>query len=210
MPADFSPHGDTHIAKRYSISSLDQKVHNKLALQEELGSVPEPKRALICLPLGMSEQLGGKLFMEVLPGLLNSPVEIIVRGKGSADYGTLFTKLADSHKHRIHIMPDDDVSLRRMLASSDIALFLSLATTSRELTGCLQYGVIPVAPEGSTWLSNYDPVQESGNAFLYDVHNEPGDDKWRCFAALTRAIETFKFPFDWRAIQRHAMESVKQ
>jgi glycogen synthase len=52
-------------------------------------------------------------------------------------------------------------------------------------------------------LEDYNPVQESGNAFIFTVENH-----WKCFASLVRALETFRFPYDWRTIQRHAMDTM--
>ena len=81
------------------------------------------------------------------------------------------------------------------------ALFLSNPTAHEELAHCLQYGVVPIAPEVKE-LDDYNPVQETGNSFLFEQPTV-----WNAFAALVRAIETYKFPFDWRTIQRHGMES---
>jgi glycogen synthase len=52
-------------------------------------------------------------------------------------------------------------------------------------------------------LDNYNPVQESGNSFVFEKPTV-----WQCFASVARALETFKFPYDWRTIQRHAIESM--
>ena len=197
-----SPAYDPKIARRYSARTIEHKVENKTTLQKELGWPMEPKAPIVCLPAGMSDALGGTLLKEFLPGLLSLPVELLVLGKGSADYGELFTELAQERGHRIAIIPHDEDSMRKLLAAADIALFLTDPSGMPELTTCLQYGVVPVAPTGSG-LSDYNPVQETGNAFLAaDV------TPWLLFAALVRALETFKFPFDWRTIERHGMESV--
>lgn len=184
-------------------SGQEGKIQNKLALQQSLGWPAEPKRPMLCLPVGMSEKLGGKLLEELLPGLLALPVEILVVGKGSAAYGTLFTKLAREHRHRMHIVADKDEPLRLMYGASDMALFLSDPRSIKELQICLSSGVVPVSPPSPT-LDDYDPVQESGNAFLFE---SPG--VWLCFAALVRAMETYKLPFDWRTIQRNGMEAIR-
>ncbi len=196
-----SPHTDTHIAHRYSSSSLDQKLLNKTALQEELGWVPEPKRPVICLPAGMSEKLGGELFQQVLPGLLSLPIEILVVGKGSASFGSLFTKLSKEHKHRVAILPASETSLSKIYAASDMALFLANPASQKELTECLHYGVVPISLPCDA-LEDYDPVQEAGNAFVF-----PESNPWLCFMSLVRALETYKLPFDWRTIEKHGMNS---
>lgn len=196
-----TPHTDSSIARKYSSSSLDQKVVNKTALQEEIGWPAEPRRPMLCFPAGMSEKLGGALFQELLSGLLALPIEVIIIGKGSANYGTLFTKLSKDHSHRMHILHDSEENQHKMFAAADMALFLSDPASMKELSVCLHYGVVPVSLPCAA-LEDYDPVQESGNAFLYEK-----PDAWLAFASLVRATETYKLPFDWRTIQKHGMET---
>ncbi len=181
---------------------LDLKQQSKAQLQESFGWPAEPKRPMVCLPAGMSEKLGGTVFEELLPGLLTLPLELLVVGKGSASYGSLFTKLSKEHRHRVHIMPDTDDGLRSMYTACDVALFLSDPRTMKELALCLSAGIVPVSLP-CPLLENYDPVQESGNAFLYESPNA-----WQCFAALVRSMETYKLPFDWKTIQRNGMEAL--
>lgn len=195
-----SPALDTAIAQKYAINSLEQKVQNKVALQAELGWLEEPKRPMICIPTGVSERLGGDLLKEVMPGLLSLPIEIVVLGKGSAEFGSYLTDLAKQHSHRLAIVPNDETAIRKMFAASDMALFLVNPDGLPEIDTCLRYGVVPVAMKGSK-LSNYDQNQESGEAFIFEKENV-----WGCFAAVVRALETYRFPFDWRTIQKHCME----
>ena len=200
-----SPLSDSKIARPYSARTLQDKVQNKTALQRELGWPMEPKSAILCLPAGMSEGLGGALFRELLSGLLTLPLQIIVLGVGSAEYGTLFTELEKERRHRLAIIPNAEENIRKMYAASDLALFLNDPSDRDELQHCLQYGVIPVAPECKT-LEDYNPVQETGDSFLFPE----ASSAWPVFAAIVRALETFKFPFDWRTIQRHGMEKVSE
>ncbi|MBI3332190.1 hypothetical protein HYZ99_04530 [Candidatus Peregrinibacteria bacterium] len=202
MPT-FSPSYDNKIARRYSAGSLEQKVANKTALQKELGWPAEPKRPLLCLPAGMTDELGGDLLEEILPGLLTLPVELLILGKGPASYGALFTKLAKENRHRVAIIPAEEDAIRKMYAAADMALFFTDPKAMKELVHCLRYGVVPVAPASSV-LENYDPIQESGTAFTYEKPTT-----WHCFTAIVRAMETHRFPFDWRTIQRYGMESVR-
>lgn len=201
MPT-FAPDIDSSIARKYGAKTIEGKMHNKAALQEELGWAAEPKRAILCLPAGMTDQLGGSLLKELIPGLLSLPMNIVILGKGSASYGSLFTDLAKKEKHRIAIIPNKEEMIRKMYAGSDMALFLNSTEGMEEVDHCLRYGVVPVAP-GGTLLEDYNPNQESGTAFLYE---EP--TVWNAFGALVRALETFKFPFDWRTIQKHCMEAM--
>ena len=178
----------------------DQKMKQKTLLQEELGWTPEPKRAMVCIPTGISDTLGGALLKEILPGLLTLPIQIVILGKGSASYGEYLTEMADAHDQQIAIISNDEKHIRTMFASSDIALFLTDATSLPELDASLRYVTVPVCPHVKG-LRNYDPNQESGEIFEYDKATV-----WHCFAAVVRALETYRFPFDWKTIQKHGLE----
>ena len=208
MPTLWSPETDTHILASYTQKTLDQKVRNKSALQKECGWPIESKRAMVCLPMGMTEALGGQVLKAMLPGLLTQSMELLILGKGSKEYGALFTELQKEHGHRVAILEATEASVHKILAASDIALFFADVEGSLEVKACLSYGVIPIAPECAA-LENYDPVQEHGTGFLYAPRKNAEQTAWSAFAALARALETFKFPFDWRTIQRQCMEAAK-
>ena len=196
-----SPDIDDLLVRKYGPKNLEGKLANKLSLQEDVGWPEEPKQAIACLPAGMTDDLGGALLKELLPGLLSLPLQLVILGKGSASYGDLFTQLAKKSPHRIAILPSTEEAIHQMYAGSDLALFLSPCDKMQEVRQCMRYGTIPIGPTSKT-LENYNPNQESGNAFTYE-----GENVWHCFAALVRALETYRFPFDWKTIQRHCMEA---
>ena len=181
--------------------TLEAKIENKLAFQRELGWVMEAKMPLLCLQSGMSEAQGGHALKEALPGILSLGCQLLIRGIGSEEYGKLFTALEKEYPHRVKIIRDEEIQRRKMYAASDIGLFF--AADGQEVLNCLAYGVVPVSPK-QTPLEDYSPVQEAGNAFLAGPVNA-----WTWFAALVRAVETYKLPYDFRTIQRHAMQTVE-
>lgn len=197
-----TPAYDNKITRKYSARTIEHKMENKTSLQEELGWIAEPKQPIVCFPVGTTDALGGTLMEQTLEGILQLPVGIVIRGRGSAKYGKFFTRLTETSGHRVAILPDEETILRKMLAGSDIAMFFSDHDEDQELENALRYGVIPVSLPRAI-LDNYNPVQESGNAFIYEVASP-----WQCYGSLVRALETFKFPYDWRLVQRHAMESM--
>lgn len=177
---------------------LDTKAEAKAALQKQLGWEKQPRRAMLCIPTGMSDALGGELLEAVMPGLLSLPMQIVVVGKGSTEYGAYFTKLSKEKPHKIGIVANDADTIDHVLTASDMALFC--APPAEEVLGaCLEHGAVPVSPATSV-LTNYDPNQEDGNAFTYDQPTH-----WHCFAAAVRAIETYRFPYDFKTIQKHCI-----
>lgn len=181
-------------------ATLERKPQQKLALQESLNWPKEARQPLVCLPLGMTEALGGELLKEVLPGLLSQSIGILILGKGSPEYGAYFTELAKEEAHRVAIIPNKPEEMERMLAAADIALFLTEPNPA-DLKICMTNAVVPITLPNS-YTEDYNPVQESGNSFTFQKPNP-----WHVFACLVRALETFKLPYDWRTIQRHDLET---
>lgn len=198
-----SPAYDNKIVRKYSARTVEHKGENKEALQESLGWVPEPKQPVLCISTGMTEALGGELMETVITGLLELPVSLVIRGRGTKKYGELFSTIASKHSHRVAIVQDDEEHLRTLLSGSDIALFFA-APEDDAIENALRYGTIPVTLPHEL-AENYNPVQESGNAFVYERANP-----WLCFASIARALETFKFPYDWKTIQKNAMEGMNR
>lgn len=63
-------------------------------------------------------------------------------------------------------------------------------------------GVVPVVQAFDGSIVDYDPNTESGNSFVYNSKNY-----WEIFAAIVRACETYKFPYDWKSIVRSCIKS---
>jgi hypothetical protein len=65
-------------------------------------------------------------------------------------------------------------------------------------------GVVPITQAFDGSIVDYNPNTESGNAFIYENANH-----WEVFAAIVRACETYKFPYDWKFIVRSCTKSAK-
>lgn len=66
-------------------------------------------------------------------------------------------------------------------------------------------GGVPVVSSGASDFSDYDPISEEGNAFIYS-ENSP----WHLLSALIRAVETFKFTYDWRSLKYQVQDTVDE
>lgn len=87
----------------------------------------------------------------------------------------------------------EEKEIDRLLLAADLAIFFN---NHNDLIQLLKnYGVVMVADENCPFLENYKPNEEVGNAFMFNKK-----DLWSVFAAIVRALETFRFPYDWRHI----------
>lgn len=85
----------------------------------------------------------------------------------------------------------------------DVVIFMPFENVPEKLLKeVLQRGIVPIASDKNALCSNYNPNKESGNSFTFS-----GTTPWEAFAALVRACETFKFPFDWKHIVKQARRS---
>jgi glycogen synthase len=70
------------------------------------------------------------------------------------------------------------------------------------LEAVMQKGAVVIGHEKSAFLQNYHPNDETGNAFTYATINP-----WEVFTAMVRAIETYRFPYDWQNIIRGILKT---
>lgn len=151
---------------------------------------------------GEKELFPRENLFRLLEGLTVLNVKIIVIDtQQPADLNNL-GELTEHHDNQIiwyNPIQDDsgqateEKEIDRLLLAADLAVFFN---NHNDLIQLLKnYGVVMVADENCPLLENYRPNEQTGNAFLFNKK-----DLWSVFAAIVRAMETFRFPFDWQHI----------
>lgn len=195
-----TPSYDNKIYCKYSKSTIKNKVQNKLFLQKELWLEEEKKKAMICITCELTDKNGAKIIEEAIKGILELDVQVLVLWIGSIKYQKLFAEIEEQNKDKIQILENSELNKRKIYAASNISLIFNKSSNNMlELKNLLAYGVVPVALEDPI-LTDYNPITESGNAFIFSKEN-----KWLFFAAIVRAIENFKFTYDWQNIELAVM-----
>ncbi|MBI2464391.1 hypothetical protein HYV57_05535 [Candidatus Peregrinibacteria bacterium] len=95
-------------------------------------------------------------------------------------------------------------SMERLFEASDMALFLMETYHSFvPIKSALRSKVVPIMQGFSELknLTNYNPVTEKGNSFLFDHFTA-----WNIFAEVVRACENYRFPYDWKNIIEQGKE----
>lgn len=126
-----------------------------------------------------------KTLFNLLDGLRNADFEVVILGN-------------EKFKKNSYLLPYTKNNRKILLEAADMALSFSF----NDVEEMLLHGTIPISDERPE-IKDYNPNKEVGNSFVYTVNNQ-----WCIFAALIRALETFKFPYDWKNIIRQGLESV--
>lgn len=194
----FDPTTDTYLVSNYDKASIAKRIANKTAWQKAANLKTDKERLLmtVCLPFQQEEAV--KLLKELLPALKSLPVQLVVLQE---EEGFSLSE----EKDNLRIAKASLENLHLSLAGSDLYLFLAKAKRPGYALGLsLKYGAVPVVPESETrnaLLGDYDPVREKGAGFVY-----ADASVWSLFAAIVRAVETYKLPYDWKGVQRNGME----
>lgn len=196
----YNPAYDNKIYQKYSKKTINNKIKNKEGLCEELGLPFDKRIPMICITYGLSDQNNLSIVQDIMNGIIEQPVQVVLTGIGTPKYQQFFTQLAEKNSSKVAIASNGDDERRKIYAASDIILIPSLSSECVEETKrAMVYGVVPVTP-AQDFVENYNPNQESGNAFVYLK-----DSPWNLFASIIRAIENCRFPYDWKNIQVSAM-----
>ncbi len=199
--AKTTPAYDNKILQKYSKKTIQNKEQNKVAFLAEADLPYNKKIPLLAVSYPLTDKNNVSILQDVMNGILEQPVQLVIAGIGSEKFQTYFTDLAEHYPKKITILPDSGENKRKIYAAADILLVSSdSADCVEEASNAMAYGVVPVMPPQS-FAEDYNAIQERGNAFFYAKGSA-----WGLFASLIRALENFRFPYDWKNIQVSAME----
>jgi starch synthase len=195
---------DNKIYAKFSKRTIEKKAENKAEFCKEFDLVCQQRQLLLGVELELSEKNGAQLLEDLLPGISALNICLAVRAVGTEKYQQIIGEFAKSHSGRVAIVPDTNEGLRKIFAGTDASFFFASGLPNEQLAqAALSYASLPIAPKSMGHIvEDYNPNQESGTGFLF-----PDQNVWSAFAAIVRAHENFKFPYDWKNIQKSAIEA---
>ena len=206
--AIWNPATDSHLVAPYDHDRLDGKATNKAALQAEFGLEVDPAAPLFAMVSRLTWHKGADLLPEVLPALVARGGQMVLLGTGDADLENALRALAAAHPGsiRIHI-GYDEAQAHRIQAGADVLMVPSRAEPCG-LTQlyALRYGTLPLVRRTG---GLEDTVIDATPAALADgcatgfAFDEPTAHAlgW----AIRRALDLYRTPERWRALQTRAM-----
>jgi starch synthase len=203
---EFDPATDSYLEVNYTLDSLDQRQHNKLALQREAGLRQDPQAPVIGIIARLTDQKGFDLITPIIDGTLRRlGAQFVLLGTGEQRYHDFFAELTNRYPEQAGIFLTFNASLaRRIYAGSDLFLMPSrFEPCGLGQMIAMHYGSVPVvrAVGGlADTVRDYGPETGEGTGFVFKDY-----DPMALYTALVRAIETYRHRDIWREIQARCM-----
>jgi starch synthase len=202
------PATDPHIAAHYDASDLSGKGVCKLDLQREAGLPQRPDVPLIGAISRLADQKGFDLIDLIIEPLLrNHEVQVIVAGTGDQRYHDRFRELRARFPEQLAVFLTFNAPLaQKIYAGADMFLMPSrFEPCGLGQMIALRYGALPVvrATGGlADTVRDYDPATGAGNGFTFQAY-----DSMALFAAIVRALETYRHRSTWQQLMARAMSA---
>lgn len=203
---EWNPGSDPNLVQRYNRRSLEKKRDNKTALQREVGLPEKGELPLIGVVGRLVQQKGIDLLLEILPKLLQQPLQLVVLGSGERELESALIAIATAFPEQVAVVIGYDEALaHRIEAACDIFLMPSrFEPCGLNQIYSLRYGTLPVvSPVGGL----FDTVVDSGAQGRSDatgfVMNAVSGAA--LLEALSRALGCFSDKERWRQLQHNAM-----
>ena len=204
---NYNPASDRFISENFTADTLDKRVLNKIALQEETGLEVNRNALLMGMVTRLVEQKGIDLLIQMLDRFMAyTDAQLIVLGTGDRYYETQLWQMASRFRGRmsVQLLHSEPLS-RRVYAGCDVFLMPSRfepCGISQMLA--MRYGCIPIVRRTGGLVDTvpfYDPVNEAGTGYCFDRY-EPLD----FFTAMVRTWEGFRYKDHWQKLQQRAMK----
>ncbi len=196
----YNPAYDNKIYQKYSKKTIENKIKNKESFCKEFGLNFDKKIPVLCITYPLTDKNNLSMIQDIMSGILEQNVEIILTGIGTAKYQKYFTDLSEKHNTKISILGSSEEEKKKIYSASDAIIIPAInKECMEEAKMAMKYGVVPIIPQ-QDFVEDYNPSLEKGNAFIHIK-----DSPWSLFANIIRVTESFRFPYDWKNIQISAM-----
>lgn len=202
----FNPETDNNIKTNYSISTLQNKRHNKVALQKSMALDTEVDVPVIGMVTRFTKQKGFDLFYEVMDQIAELPVQMVILGTGASKYEDMMRGWEYKRHDKVRgIIKFSTEIASQVYAGADLFLMPS----KDEPCGlsqmiAMRYGTIPIVHTVGGLVDTvqpYNPTTKEGNGITFQSYN-PYD----MLDAIKRGVDLYYNKNHWRQIRKNAMQ----
>jgi len=204
---EINPATDGYIHTQFDALSLDQRIENKVALQEQMHVPIREDLPLLAMISRLTDQKGFDLLAQIIQPLLAQGIQFVLLGIGDQHYHEMFQSLAARYPEQVAIFLTFNTALaQRIYAGSDMLLMPSrFEPCGTSQMNAMRYGCVPIVRQVgglADTVQEYDPSSGDGNGFVFKNY-----DPWEFFAAVVRAMALYRFKDIWHTLQQRGMEA---
>lgn len=207
--AIWNPVGDTHLAVTYDTRNIQQRRHNKKAVEMVFHLSPADG-PVFCVVSRLTTQKGMDVLSEAVDDLVAMGGRLVLLGSGDPKLEAAFKAAVERHPGKIGVRIGYDEPLSHLLQGGADAIVVPSRFEPCGLTQLygLRYGCLPVAARTGGLADTIVDANEAALAagvatgFLFDEVTPEG-----LIAALRRAVAAFRHKDAWRAMQLQAMKA---
>jgi len=201
----WNPAADHDIPHRFDVETLDGRVANKTALQQQARLPVRPEVPLVGMVTRLDGVKGMDLMEPVLEWLLEREAQFVLLGTGQPQYHKMFEHIQARFPDGMRAcLKFDTVLARRIYAGADMFLMPSAV----EPCGlgqmiAMRYGCVPVvrATGGlADTVTDYTAKRGRGTGFTFTDYTPEA-----CQDALERALKAYGNKRAWRRLQQRGM-----
>ncbi|MFQ5644257.1 MAG: glycogen synthase GlgA, partial [Thiogranum sp.] len=204
----WSPGRDTLLPYTYTAHRPAAKQKNKTELQKAFGLPVEPGLPLFGHVGRLVEQKGIDLILQLLPELLQRPMQLVILGTGQPALEEALRQAGNSHPEHIGVRIDYDEKLAHLIeAGSDSFLMPSrFEPCGLNQLYSLRYGTPPIVrrtgglADSVVDASDHALAQHAATGFVFGAAS-PAD----LLHAIDRALALYARPEAWRQLMQTGM-----
>jgi starch synthase len=203
----WNPSTDPSIPHRFDNETVDRRVANKTALQQQARLPVRPEVPLVGMVSRLDGVKGMDLMEPVLEWLLEGEAQFVVLGTGQPEYHEMFERVQSRFPDRMHaFLKFDEALARRIYAGADMFLMPSrVEPCGLGQMIAMRYGCVPIvrATGGLVdTVTDYTAKRERGTGFTFT-----GCTSKACQNALERALKAHQNKEEWRGLQQRGMRA---
>jgi starch synthase len=206
--AVWNPSEDPDIAATFDADTLEQRVANKLALQQRFALPPRPDIPLLGVISRLSPQKGLDLLLESLDTILAEGMQLALLGSGDHELEARFAAAAKAHPESIAVVLGYHEPLAHLIQAGCDALIVPSRFEPCGLTQlcALRYGAVPIVARVGGLEDTIVDVDDAARSRLVPTGFKFGPVTADNLAgALRKARALYKDRTAWRDLQRNGM-----
>ncbi len=206
--AVWNPETDPLIAHSYNAGTLDNKLHNKQALQQRLQLAVEPEIPLLGVVSRFTQQKGIDVLVEAASRLVELPAQVVALGTGERELEDALRTVAARYPGNIAVAIGYDENLAHLIeAGADMFLMPSrFEPCGLNQMYSQHYGTPPIARATGGLVDSIVDCNPgtlgtgSATGFLFHQLTAAA-----LLSAVRRAVTMYRNRSSWRVLQQNGM-----